>query len=274
MRPIGIHVRLYKGLQDVLQAVEALQLDVVQSFLITESNEYIAISNSLIHDFVQAKKKYNFMYFVHAAYWSGLHDVRSKMFASLKQETSIAQDLQSDGIVIHVGAGKAGMSQKDKALYVVECINELTALYPNVNLLLENSPHAGRNFGGSLEDFGLLMHHIEKKDQVRFCIDTAHAFVFGYDLAKEKSLQDFLLVTQELIGQQHIALLHFNDAADRCGSYIDKHEVPGRGHIGKPALQNFMNDSLFKDTPLIMEVSNSNHDQLSHIIQEVKSWDV
>lgn len=273
MRPIGLHVRLKNGLADVLQAVDELALNVVQSFLITESNKYASLSDKLIHRFTKAKKEQDFLYFVHAAYWSGLHDLKSKMFTSLKQEMAIAQDLQSDGIVVHIGAGKAGMSQKDKALYVAESINELSVMHHRVKLILENSPHAGRNFGGNIDDFAVLMEHVEDKSFVHFCIDTAHAFVFGYNLANQKQLDDFLHQIESICEPSNMALLHFNDAADKCGSYIDKHEVPGQGLIGKNALQHCMNSKVFKNLPIIMELSSSCQDSYSEILDKVKSWD-
>lgn len=273
MRPIGLHVRLKSGLADVLQAVDELALNVVQSFLITESNKYASLSDKLIDRFTKAKKQQDFLYFVHAAYWSGLHDIKSKMFTSLKQEMSIAQDLQSDGIVVHIGAGKAGMSQKDKALYVAESINELSIVHPQVKLILENSPHAGRNFGGNIDDFAVLMEHVEDKSFINFCVDTAHAFVFGYNLANQRKLDDFLHQIDSIFEPSNMALLHFNDAVDKCGSYIDKHEVPGEGLIGKNALQHCMKSQLFKDLPIIIELSSSCQDSYPSILDTVKSWD-
>ena len=270
---MGIHIRLKKGMQDVLDVVDALDIRVAQSFLITESNKYISFSDRVIQDFVKQKQRKNFLYFVHAAYWSGLHSINNKMFESLRQEIAMAQDLQSDGVVVHVGASKTKRSAVDKVRYVAEAVNTMTSWFPNMNILLENAPHAGRNFGGDLQDFLLLFDHLERKDQVKFCIDTAHAFVFGYDIAKEDKMNDFLQFIDHSIGKQHIALLHFNDSVDSCGSYIDKHEIPGHGQIGKKALEIAMNHELFKDTPIIMEIADFPHDECKKILKDVSSWD-
>ena len=271
-RPIGLHVRLHKGLNDVVQAVEKLHMNVVQSFLITESNDYIPMSDKLFDGFIKAKKEYGFLYFVHAAYWSGLTDVKSKMFMSLKKEVSIASDLRSDGIVIHVGAGKKGRSKQDQAKYVAESVNALVEARPGVRLFLENSPHAGKSFGGDIQDFAYVLDHIEKKEQVAFCIDTAHAFVFGYDLVKEKSCDDFLTLVDDLLGS-HVQLLHFNDSVDRCGSYIDKHEEPGAGMIGQTAMQRMMKHSIFKDIPLIIELPGSCSKEEQEVLRIIAAWD-
>lgn len=271
-RPVGIHVRLYHDLSEVVQAVERLQLPIVQSFLITETNEYILVNDKVRHDFIRAKKDLGFLYFVHAAYWSGLTDKKSKMFASLQKEVEIAQRLSSDGIVVHPGATKSGMSKKDQLLYVAECVNELNRTNPDITILLENGPHAGKSFGGDLESFALLMEHVEKKELVGFCLDTAHAFVFGYDFLRDEKRLDFINYVTQTIGTANIKLLHFNDSKDRCGSYIDKHEVPGDGLIGKKTLQFFMNHSVLRDVPIIMELPGDCQKSDGDVIKMIELW--
>lgn len=273
VRPIGIHLRLHQGLLDVIPAVEQLKIGVVQSFLLTESNSYASITPKIVREFVQAKKKHDFLYFVHAAYWSGLTDSTSRMFVSLQKEVEIAQKLQSDGIVIHCGAIKAGVtSKKDRLQYVVESINVLHYAYPHMTLLLENTPHAGRSYGGNLEDFALILEHVEKKDKVGFCIDTTHAFVYGYDLFHEKGRGEFLNLVHELLGSENVKLLHLNDSKDRCGSFIDKHEVPGDGMIGRKALTDIMNSQVFIDVPIVMELPGNCTKKEEEVIRLVTSW--
>jgi len=94
-------------------------------------------------------------------------------------------NLESQGVVIHVGATKTKLDKQDQAKYVAEGINTLLLKVPDINIFLENSPHAGRNFGGDITDFAFLNSLIEQKERVKFCIDTAHAFVYGYNLISE-----------------------------------------------------------------------------------------
>lgn len=272
LRPVGIHVRLYHGLSEIIQAVEQLQLKAVQSFLMKESTEYITINDRIRHDFIKAKERLGFLYFVHAAYWSGLTDKKSRPFISLQKEVEIAQWLQSDGIVVHPGATKAGLSKKDQLLYISECVNELNFKYPDIVILLENGPHAGRSFGGDIESFALLMERIEHKNLVGFCFDTAHAFVFGYDFLREQTQQDFIRLLDQSIGKESLRLLHFNDSKERCGSYIDRHEIPGAGLIGKKTLQFFMNHDLFKDVPIIIELPGDCEQNDATLIKEIEQW--
>lgn len=274
-RLIGLHVRLEQGLLDVLDKVELYQLPVVQSFFLNEKGVYVQLSPEILHQFVTQKRKLNFKYFVHAAYWSSLVKINSKEFISLRKEAEIARDLASQGIVVHIGATRARLDKKDQVKYVAECVNELLSKVDDIPLLLENGPHAGRNFGGDLLDFGLLFEKIEHKDRVQFCLDTAHAFVFGYDLSNPVHLQDFFNLIEDVIGKKQIALLHLNDAPEACGSYIDKHGIPGDGLIGKHTLKQIMDHELCNDVPIILELPGScSVDQDLEILQRIRSWEL
>ena len=273
-RPIGVHVRLQQGLLDVVAAVQRLNLSVAQSFFLDESGKYVALSPEILSEFMHMKKKLNFSYFVHAAYWSSLVKINSKEFISLRKEAEIARDVHSDGIIVHIGATRARLAKHEQVGYVAECVNELLYKVPDLPLLLENGPHAGRNFGGDITDFGLLIEHVEQKDRVRFCLDTAHAFVFGYDLTNPVHLQDFFNLVTQHVGKQRIALLHLNDAPEKCGSYIDKHGIPGDDLLGQKILQQIMRHELCADVPIILELPGScSQGDDAQILKRVASWD-
>ena len=195
------------------------------------------------------------------------------MFKSLKKEIELAQDLQSNGIVIHCGATKSNsLSNEDNLQYIVESINKLNSTYPQMQLLLENTTHTGKSYGGDIENFSLIMKHVEKKSLVGFCIDTAHSFVYGYDLASQNKRNDFLKLINDSLGSENIKLLHLNDSLEKCGSYIDKHEAPGEGLIGSSGIKDIMNSSLFQNVPIIMELPEVSIQKQSEIIHLVRSW--
>jgi apurinic endonuclease APN1 len=273
-RPVGLHVRLQSKLFDVITVAQDMKLSVAQSFLINEQGSYVSYSSRAIKEFVQAKKDLNFLYFVHAAYWSSLTDVKSKEFLSLCKETEIALNLESKGIVIHVGATKTKLGKLDQAKYVAEGINSLFQQVPDIDILLENSPHAGRNFGGDITDFGYLTGMIEQSHRVKYCIDTAHAFVYGYNLVNEQEQKQFLLLIEETFPKDSIALLHLNDILHDCGSRIDKHGIPGTGQLREKVLKKIMNNTLFSNVPIILELPGTcSLDESLTVVQQVNSWE-
>jgi deoxyribonuclease-4 len=273
-RSIGLHVRLTREIFEVVNAVQTLHLPIVQSFLLTESGSYAPLSVDIARKFASEKKKIGFSYFVHAAYWSNLIKKDSKEFISLCQEAEFAKELGSDGIVIHIGAFATRLEKLDQMRFVAECIHELLHKVSGLPIVLENGPHAGRNFGSDLEDFGILFSHLDDQNQVKFCLDTAHAFVYGYELTNPEHLKSFFALVEQVIGKQRLGLLHLNDAAERCDSNIDKHEIAGQGHIGQTVLEKIMHHPLFSDTPIILELPGScTPEDEKHTLKTVQSWD-
>lgn len=272
-RLLGLHVRLKQDLLEVINVAQRLQLTAIQSFLINEDGAYVKLSSDVVHEFVHLKKKLACAYFVHAAYWSSLVNVKSKEFITLCEEAQFASDLQSDGIVIHIGATRSKLDKKDQVKYVAECVNELISKVANLPLILENAPHAGRNFGGDLTDFGLLYEHIDHKNRVKFCLDTAHAFVYGYDLKNQMILDDFFKLISDMIGKENIALLHLNDTPELCGSYIDKHGVPGEGLLREHVLKQIMQNDLFLKVPIILELPGSCQEDEQKILKTINYWE-
>ncbi len=273
-RPVGLHVRLQQHLLDAILAAQQMNLPVVQSFLINEQGSYVSCNAQAIKKFISARRTLNFLYFVHAAYWSSLTNVKSKEFQSLCKETEIALNLESQGIVIHVGATKTKLDKNDQAKYVAEGINSLLEQVADIPIFLENSPHAGRNFGGDITDFAYLDGLIEQKQRVKFCIDTAHAFVYGYNLVSEYECKEFFKLVEQVFPKDSIGLLHINDTDQNCSSKIDKHGIAGQGILGQSVLTDIINYSLFKDVPIILELPASCEQKESlQVLDRVISWD-
>jgi deoxyribonuclease-4 len=273
-RNIGLHLRLQNKLFDVITAAQKMNLSIAQSFLIDEQGKYVSYSFRVIKDFVHAKKDLNLLYFVHAAYWSSLTDVKSKEFLSLCKEAEIALNLESQGLVVHVGATRTKLGKFDQAKYVAEGINILFQEVPDIEILLENSPHAGRNFGGDITDFAYLKGMVEQSHRVKFCIDTAHAFVYGYNLVNQFEQEQFLSLVEEAFPKNSIALLHLNDTEHDCASKIDKHGIPGEGYLKEKALKKIMNHHLFKDKPIVLELPGTcTQEESFYALERVMSWE-
>lgn len=274
-RAIGLHVRLQNGLSDVVQAVQYYNIPVVQSFLMNESSKYVSCSAAVRKEFIRLKEHIGFLYFVHAAYWSSLTNVKSKEFLSLCKESDKALDLHSEGIVVHVGATRAGLSKMDQAQYVAQGLNELLHKVPTIPIILENGPHAGRNFGGDFTDFMLLRDMVDQRSRVQFCIDTAHAYVYGYNMVDELDRHKFFQLLNDVFENETIALLHLNDTAHDCASQIDKHGIPGAGFLGATVLRECMQFPLLKKVPIVLELPSScDLLQTKATLNLVTSWDI
>ncbi|HML19249.1 MAG TPA: TIM barrel protein, partial [Candidatus Dependentiae bacterium] len=55
-----------------------------------------------------------------------------------------------------------------------------------ITIVLENTTHGNLSVGSDITDFKLLRAKLDYPERISFCIDTAHAYSYGYDL-KEKT---------------------------------------------------------------------------------------
>ena len=92
--------------------------------------------------------------------------------------------------------------------------------------VVENSVGEGTQLCSTFEG----LSRVAEGAEVRVCVDTAHAFLAGYDLSSPKGAAT---VGGELRGARgdRIALLHLNDARNGLGSHRDGHARIGEGQV-------------------------------------------
>src|SRR5215208_5606284 len=112
--------------------------------------------------------------------------------------------------------------------------------------VVENSVGAGTQLCSTFESLGV----VARRAGVRVCIDTAHAFVAGYDLSAEDGGRVVAAEIVDAVGDA-VALVHLNDAKNELGSHRDGHRKVGEGRIPIGAWPAFF-DGLV-GAPLVME---------------------
>ncbi|MCA1657949.1 MAG: deoxyribonuclease IV, partial [Verrucomicrobiaceae bacterium] len=85
------------------------------------------------------------------------------------------------------------------------------------------------------------------------CLDTAHVFAGGYDIATEKSTRKMFAEFDRTIGIDRLVALHLNDSKTARGSRVDRHEHIGKGKIGLDAFRFIMRDKRFRKIPKVLE---------------------
>ena len=85
------------------------------------------------------------------------------------------------------------------------------------------------------------------------CLDTAHAYLAGYDIATKDGLEAMLDEIDRLVGINLIKLIHLNDAKDKLGSRHDRHDHIGKGKIGLEGMKRIINHPKLRDLPFILE---------------------
>lgn len=157
---------------------------------------------------------------------------RQRSIDTLARELALAGRTGADLIVVHSGShGGAGEEEglrllADGLVVARELASGLADGAAPAEPVLENSVGAGTQLCYSFETLAAAAREAE----VRVCVDTAHAFVAGYDLSEPRAAARVGSELRESLGDR-VALFHLNDAKNAFGSHRDGHMRIGEGMI-------------------------------------------
>ncbi|MBN2092002.1 deoxyribonuclease IV [candidate division KSB1 bacterium] len=169
-------------------------------------------------------------------------------------EIQRAHRLEIPYLVFHPGAYKGG-DEKDCLQIIAESINFCFDQIgkTSVQVLLETTAGQGTSVGYRFEQLREIIDRVQCPENIGVCLDTCHIFAAGYDLRDESAYQKTMLEFDEIIGLDHLKVIHLNDAKKKPGSRVDRHENIGLGTIGEVAFQLIMNDDRLANIPKILE---------------------
>lgn len=197
-------------------------------------------------------------------------EVYKKSVAALIVELRRCESLQIPYLVTHLGSHK-GYGKAAGFLRMVDAINMAFREVDNkVMLLLENTAGTKNSMGGTFEDIQQIRGNIEHQERIGICFDTCHAFVAGYDLRTEESLNATMQHFDDVIGLEHLKLIHLNDAKADLNSRLDRHEHIGLGYIGEEGFRVILKDERIKKLPMILETPVDNRRDDIENIQKVR----
>ena len=111
-------------------------------------------------------------------------------------------------------------------------------------VVLENAAGSGFGLGVDVAELASIAEAIEARgvpsDRVGFCLDTAHAWGAGIDLAEPAATDAFLADFDARIGLDRLVMIHLNDSKTERGSRLDRHEHVGAGRIGATGLAHLL----------------------------------
>ena len=273
MRNIGLHLRLDSTILAILEKAQRISLSCFQCFFIDQkTGRPTKIIQKLINTFAQHRKLYTGIPFVHASYSINIADPERLRHPILEREIKMANTLGFSHMVLHSGSTRKAGSKEKGIDAVARFFNSLFKKERHMKFILENSAHTAMSIGGDLHDFRLLLEKINQPERLLFCIDTAHLYSFGYDIATQKEQKKIISLLQSTIGFERIAVIHLNDTEEQCGSNHDKHAIFGEGQIGITALRSFAMDQRIAHIPLVIELPVLPESKEIAIINIIRSW--
>lgn len=255
---IGIHIRLEAGLVQMVEKAHRMHLPFFQCLLVHQNNRRLIEPNEQeVAAFKAACKRYRITVFQHASYYFNLCNpsTSAPIPSILVHELHIGQQLGLSHMVLHPGTIVGSATKQDTIVILAKVLDTLITEFPHTTFYLENTATtAAAAIGSNLHDFVTLRTHMQQASKLKFCIDTAHAYAYGYDIATIEGVDTFVTILSKTVGLKHIGLLHLNNTDKACGIGIDRHTGWRTGLIPPKCLLHFHNKVGLKKVPVILEL--------------------
>ena len=173
---------------------------------------------------------------------------------SLREELARADRLGLPFLVLHPGA-HMGQGVEVGLQKVVTSLDAIYRKMPKVRtrIALESTAGQGSSLGRTFEELAFILRGCREPERLCVCIDTAHLFAAGYDLATDEAVRKTFSHFQSVIGFDRLAAIHMNDSKVAAGSLVDRHEHIGKGKIGLHVFRYIMRDPQFRQIPKVLE---------------------
>ena len=194
---------------------------------------------------------------IHANYLLNLaspdRTLRKRSLDAFRGEIGRAAALRAEYLVLHPGSYRDS-SAAEGIRTLAHSIREAMQETPpeGVRLLVENTCGQGNTLGGSFAELRDILALLEGLP-ADCCIDTAHCFAAGMDIASPPGLETMLAELDKTVGLERVRVIHANDSRAPLGSHRDRHEHIGRGGIGREGFRRIVNHPLLRKKVFILE---------------------
>ena len=184
----------------------------------------------------------------------------AKLEQSRKAFTTEMQRSEALGLVMlnfHPGSHLNLIDEDSCLKTIAESLNCSLDATAGVTAVIENTAGQGSNLGWRFGHLARIIELVEDKSRIGVCLDTCHLFASGYDLRKPEAFDATLVEFDRVVGLSYLRGMHLNDAKQKLGSRVDRHECIGKGMIGIDAFAHIMSHPALEEIPLILETPNS-----------------
>ncbi|MCX5703145.1 MAG: deoxyribonuclease IV [Candidatus Omnitrophica bacterium] len=257
---LGVHVSGVSKIYEALEVAHELGCNTMQIFSRNPQRWRVDfLEPKDTEEFKKRQEKYRIKpIFIHIPYLINLASPNPRLYeASIEayiEDILEAATLKADYIVTHMGSHKetseeAGIKRLGAAL---NRILDKTKNAP-VGILLENTAGSGSWLGYNFVHQKKIIQGLKYKERVSLCLDTAHAYLAGFDIATKAGLEAMLEEIDKLVGLNLIKLIHLNDAKGKLGALHDRHDHIGKGSIGLEGMKRIINHPKLRNLPFILE---------------------
>jgi deoxyribonuclease-4 len=257
---LGAHMSIGGGAHMAIERARSIECTAMQIF-VKNNMQWFArpLERGEISAFLgHAQRAELHSAFAHANYLINLAATNPQFYSnslrSLSEELVRADQLELPFLVLHPGA-HLGAGEEAGLAKIVTAIDQVFRSIPKVKtkIALETTAGQGSCLGHRFEHLAHIIGNVREPERLCVCLDTAHVFAAGYDLATEKLTKRMFAEFDRIIGLERLVALHLNDSKTVRGSRVDRHEHIGKGRIGLEAFCCIMRDRRFRKIPKVLE---------------------
>jgi deoxyribonuclease-4 len=256
---VGVHTSIAGGVSRSIERAAQLGCNTIQIFSHSPRQwKQTRIPSAEVKHFADLRKKYDISpVFVHASYLINLaslsSDVVKKSVDLLSYEMENADLIGAEYVVLHTGSasGEDGKRAREKAAHAL--LTSLNIKQGKASIILENTAGQRGDITSSIHALADIIDLCSSDRIAGICIDTCHAFAYGYDITSREGLNKLINEIKKYIGIDKLKLIHLNDSKKPLGSGVDRHEHIGRGSIGIDGFRNILSDRRITNIPIILE---------------------
>jgi deoxyribonuclease-4 len=252
---LGFHLSIAGSLRRAITQAQVLGCQALQIFIQNPRGwKWREVARQEIRDFTRARRLAGLgPLVVHLGYLPNLATADPALYSlsteRLLRELALARDLAADYLVVHPGHGPLGEAS---FLRVARALGQAVSRIPPPPLvLLENTAGQGQELGWRFQHLDRII--TASGVPLGLCLDMAHAWGAGYDLAGPNGVARLLADIAGGPGLDSLKIIHLNDSRAPCNARRDRHWHLGRGAIGLAGLRHFFAHPWLKPEAAIME---------------------
>jgi deoxyribonuclease-4 len=179
--------------------------------------------------------------------------LRKRSLEAFIGEVRRAEALEAEYLVLHPGSFRDG-SREQGIRTLAASLREAIRKAPvkQTTILVENMCGQGNVLGGTFAELSDILTLLDGMP-VACCIDTAHCFAAGMDIAAPEGLAAMIESLDRTVGLRRVPVIHANDSRSPLGSHRDRHEHIGKGGIGLAGFRRIVNHPALREKVFILE---------------------
>ena len=257
MALFGAHVSSAGYILKTFERAEEVGAEVFQFFLRSPRVwSWKGVSKELVSKFRERLSEFRNPVMVHAPYLLNLaspkKDLRRRSIEVFLEELRTCDKLGIDFYNFHPGTA-TGVSEEEGMRNILRSLDEIFSSYEprRTTVLLENTAGERGDLGKNFEELSLILKSFHGV-KMGICLDTCHAFAYGYEINTDKGFSGFLKEVEK-VGLENVKAVHANDSKFPPGSRRDRHEHIGEGFIGFKGFENLLRHEYFRTLPYFIE---------------------